>query len=60
MQENLSGLFHLSGMGENLFGQRCPDNRRSTVLVYHIGCFYHKVNDYLAMLPHFSLIGAGS
>ena len=27
----LSGLFHLSSMGKNLFGQRCPDNRGSTV-----------------------------
>ena len=27
----LSGLFHLSRMRKNLFGQRCPDNRGSTV-----------------------------
>ena len=25
-------LIHLSGMGKNLFGQRYPDNRGSTVL----------------------------
>ena len=29
----LSGLFHLLGMGKILFGQRCPDNRGSTVLL---------------------------
>ena len=31
---HLSELFHLSCMGKNLFGQRCLDNRSSTVIQY--------------------------